>query len=112
MFLVVGKVFLDNAAGVLGEVDEDMQAKIAEIVLADPDVKDLPEISVLKEGDALHVELKIEVDPKISLAKADDIQDRLEERVLKERGVTDVVVEFDEDDQFNSWDNRGKIEKP
>jgi hypothetical protein len=29
---------------------------------------------------------------------------------MKERGVTDVVVEFDEDDQFNSWYNRGKKE--
>jgi len=111
MFLVVGKVFLDNAAGVLGEVDEEMHAKIAKIVLADPEVKELPEISVLKEGDELHVELKIEVDPKISLAKADDIQDRLEERILTERGVTDVVVEFDENDQFNSWESKEKLER-
>jgi len=110
MFFVVGKIFLDNAAGVLGEADEQMQVKIAELVLADPDVKDLPEISVLKEGDELHVELKIEVDPKISLATADDIKDRIEEKILNERGVTDVIVEFDEDDHFNSWENRDKTE--
>ena len=28
MFFVVGKVFLDNAAGALGEADEEMEEKI------------------------------------------------------------------------------------
>ncbi|MFP7416935.1 cation transporter dimerization domain-containing protein, partial [Priestia filamentosa] len=105
---VVGKIFLDNAAGVLGEADEIMQDKIGSLVLEDPDVKDIPEITVLKEGDEFHVEIKIEVDPKISLATADDIKDRLEEKIIKEKGVTDVIVEFDEDDNFSSWDNRKK----
>ncbi len=108
MFFVVGKIFLDNAAGVLGEADEIMQDKIGSLVLEDPDVKDIPEITVLKEGDEFHVEIKIEVDPKISLATADDIKDRLEEKIIKEKGVTDVIVEFDEDDNFSSWDNRKK----
>ncbi|RBW70140.1 cation diffusion facilitator family transporter [Bacillus taeanensis] len=106
MFYVVGKIFLDNAAGVLGEADEVMQNKIGSAVLEDPDVRDVQEIAVLKEGDELHVEIKIEVDPQITLAEADDIKDRIEEKILKEKGVTDVIVEFDEDDKVSAWENR------
>jgi cation diffusion facilitator family transporter len=108
MFYVVGKIFLDNAAGVLGEADEVMQNKIGSAVLEDPDVRDIQEIAVLKEGDELHVEIKIEVDPQMTLAEADDIKDRIEEKILKEKGVTDVIVEFDEDDQISAWENREK----
>ncbi|KKK36708.1 cation diffusion facilitator family transporter [Mesobacillus campisalis] len=106
MFYVVGKTFLDNAAGVLGEADEYMQEKIARMVVEDPDIKDLPRISVLKEGDEFHVEVKVEVDPAITIAEADDIRDRLEENIRKERGVADVVVEFDEDDKVNTWESK------
>ncbi|WP_053363262.1 cation diffusion facilitator family transporter [Bacillus sp. FJAT-27251] len=106
MFFVVGKTFLDNAAGVLGEADEFMQEKIARMVIQDPDIKDLPRISVLKEGDEIHVEVKVEVDPAITIAEADDIRDRLEEKIRKERGVADVVVEFDEDDKVNAWESK------
>jgi divalent metal cation (Fe/Co/Zn/Cd) transporter len=82
MFFVVGKVFLDNAAGVLGQADEEMENKIGKLVMADPDVKDIQEITVIKEGEVLHMELKIEVDPRITVAAADVIKDRLEERIL------------------------------
>ncbi|WP_186576013.1 cation diffusion facilitator family transporter [Aquibacillus kalidii] len=106
MLFVVGKVFMDNAAGVLGEADELMERKIGTYVLEDPDVRDVQEIAVMKEGDELHVELKIEIDPEITFAKADDIKDRIEQQILQEQGVTDVIVEFDEDDHINSWVNR------
>ncbi|WP_174732118.1 cation diffusion facilitator family transporter [Mesobacillus harenae] len=107
MFYVVGKTFLDNAAGVLGEADENMQNKIGTVVLEDPDVIDVPDITVLKEGDEFHVELTVEVDPTISIAAADDIKDRLVKKIMKENGVGDVVVEFDENDNISSWDKRG-----
>jgi cation diffusion facilitator family transporter len=103
MFIVVGKTFLDNAAGVLGEADLTMRKIIGDIAFQDPGVKDVQQIAVLKEGDELHVELTIEVDPTITVAAADDIKDRIEERILQEKGVTDVLVEFDEDDEFNRW---------
>ncbi|WP_456271355.1 cation diffusion facilitator family transporter [Bacillus sp. AK031] len=103
MFIVVGKTFLDNAAGVLGEADLSMRKIIGDIAFQDPGVKDVQEIAVLKEGDELHVELTIEVDPTITVAAADDIKDRIEERILQEKGVTDVLVEFDEDDEHLRW---------
>nr|WP_245602195.1 cation diffusion facilitator family transporter [Peribacillus kribbensis] len=103
MFLVVGKVFLDNARGVLGEADDEMEQRIGELVINDPDVKDVGEIAVIKEGDELHVELEIEINPAISFAEADDIKDRIEEKILAQRGVTDVTIELDEDDGVSNW---------
>jgi cation diffusion facilitator family transporter len=103
MFIVVGKTFLDNAAGVLGEADLAMRNVIGDIAYQDPGVNDVQEIAVLKEGDEYHVELVVEVDPALTVAEADDIKDRLEDRILRENGVTDVIVEFDEDDKLTKW---------
>ncbi|MFT7791536.1 UNVERIFIED_CONTAM: cation diffusion facilitator family transporter, partial [Escherichia coli] len=41
MFIVVGKVFLDNAAGAIGEADLEMQGVIGNIAMKDPDVRDI-----------------------------------------------------------------------
>ncbi|MFF2446860.1 cation diffusion facilitator family transporter [Neobacillus sp. NPDC058068] len=106
MFFVVGKVFLDNAAGVIGQADEEMEDKIGAMVMADPDVMDIQEITVIKEGEDLHVELEIEVDPKLTVAAADDIKDRLEEKIMAEKGVVDVTIEFDEEDGVMTWQKR------
>lgn len=115
MFTVVGKVFLDNAAGVIGEAEEEMENKIGEMVMSDPDVKDIQTLTVLKEGEDLHVELEIELDPSLTVAEADDIKDRLEEKIMNQKGVTDVIIELDEDDGIQKWaeDNNEKelIEK-
>jgi cation diffusion facilitator family transporter len=106
MLFVVGKVFLDNAAGVLGQADEEMENKIGTLVMEDPDVKDIQGITVIKEGEDLHVELEIEVDPRLTVAAADDIKDRLEEKIMAEKGVVDVTIEFDEEDEVMSWQGR------
>ncbi|MGE8207484.1 cation diffusion facilitator family transporter [Heyndrickxia sp. NPDC080065] len=103
MFFVVGKVFLDNAAGALGEADEEMEEKIGNMVMEDPSVKDIQDITVIKEGEELHVEVEIEIDPSLTIAEADDIKDRLEEKIMAEKGVADVVIEFDEDDGVLIW---------
>ncbi|WHY85328.1 cation diffusion facilitator family transporter [Neobacillus novalis] len=108
MFFVVGKVFLDNAAGVIGQADEEMEDKIGALVMTDPDVLDIQGITVIKEGEDLHVELEIEVDPKLTVAEADDIKDRLEEKIMAEKGVVDVTIEFDEEDGVMTWQNRNE----
>lgn len=107
MFFVVGRVFLDNAAGVIGRADEEMEEKIGLMVMQDPDVKDIQDITVIKEGEDLHVELEIEVDPKLTVAAADDIKDRLQEKIMAENGVVDVTIEFDEEDEVITW-NKSK----
>ncbi|WP_110927893.1 cation diffusion facilitator family transporter [Bacillus massiliglaciei] len=106
MFIVVGKVFLDNAAGAIGESDIDMKRKIGSLVMADTDVRDIQEITVLKEGESFHVELEVELDANITIAEADDIKDRLVTAITKEKGVTDVIVEFDEHDGVSMWETK------
>src|SRR5690606_17957219 len=41
MFYVVGRVFLDNAKGVLGETDEELEEKIAKYIFTNPEIKDI-----------------------------------------------------------------------
>lgn len=102
MFFVVGKTFLDNAAGVLGESDEEMKQHIGNIVSEENDVRDAS-VTVIKEGEALHVELEIELHPDMTIAAADNIKERIEKRVLEEKGVTDVLIAFKEDDGVPKW---------
>ena len=37
------------------------------------------------------------------MAQAIEIKDRIEGRILEIKGVTDVIIEFDEDDGIQSW---------
>ncbi|MFD1927580.1 cation diffusion facilitator family transporter [Sporosarcina siberiensis] len=103
MFYVVGKVFLENARGAIGETDEEMLNHIAHIVAVDADVLDIQRIEVVKEGEFLHVELVIEVAPTHTVAYIDDIRDRLMQIILNQRGVQDVMISFDEDDGIKTW---------
>lgn len=110
MFYVVGRVFLDNARGVIGETDEEMMNHIAHIVMEDPNIQDIVRLEVIKEGEFLHVELVAEADPSLSLAYLDDVRDRLTEIILSQKGVREVAIMFDEDDGLLSWQHIG--EKP
>ena len=103
MFYVVGKVFLENAKGAIGETDEEMLTHIAHLVAEDPDVKDIQRVEVVKEGEFLHVEVVAEVDPSHTVAYVDDVRDRLLDLILRQKGVRDVLISFDEDDGVSTW---------
>ena len=103
MFYVVGRVFLDNARGAIGETDEEMLVHIGNIVMEDPNVTDIARLEVVKEGEFLHVELVAETDPNLSLAYLDDVRDHLTEILLSQKGVTKVTMAFDEDDGERRW---------
>ncbi|MCZ8535182.1 cation diffusion facilitator family transporter [Psychrobacillus psychrodurans] len=103
MFYVVGKVFLDNARGALGETDEQMLVHIAHIVSENEHVKDIQKLEVIKEGEYLHVEIVIEIDPQYTFAEVDDIRDNIKELILTQQGVTDITISFDEDDGIRTW---------
>lgn len=105
LFYVVGRIFIDNAAGVLSVADREMEKKIGEMVFAHPQVEDIQELMVLKEGEELHVELSIELDPHLTVAEADDIGETIERTILREKNVTEVLIEYDEDDQQQNWNN-------
>jgi cation diffusion facilitator family transporter len=117
MFFVVGRVFLDNARGAIGETDEEMLVHIGNLVLEDPNVTDIARLEVIKEGEFLHVELIAETDPNLSLAYLDDVRDHLTDLLLNQKGVTKVTMAFDEDDGERAWkhtytkseDEKGRI---
>lgn len=109
MLFVVGKVFLDNAAGALGEADELMEQYIGDLVLLDKDIKDVQKVVVIKEGEDFHVEVCVEINPSLTVADMDDIKDRLKTQILAEKGVVDVMIEFDEDDGLVNWNQAEKL---
>lgn len=103
MFYVVGRVFLDNARGAIGETDEEMMVHIGNLVMEDPHVTDIARIEVIKEGEFLHVEVIAETDSNHSLAFLDDVRDHLVEIILSQKGVTKVTLAFDEEDGITQW---------
>ncbi|WP_163654740.1 cation diffusion facilitator family transporter [Listeria sp. PSOL-1] len=105
MFIVVGEVFLDNAAGVIGKSDEGMHLEVGQRIMSDPEVRDIKALTVIKEGDTFHVNAEIELDSSLTLAEIDDIRSRIEEAVFQIKSVTDVLITFDEDDAILDWEH-------
>src|SRR5690625_4340396 len=103
MFYIVYKVFMENAAGVLGESDPHMEERISSIVLNHKEIRDLRRLLVLKEGDALHVEVIAELDQGLTVEEANAIRDEIEGIILEQNHVTDVNLEFEVDDGFRAW---------
>ncbi|SOC12484.1 cation diffusion facilitator family transporter [Ureibacillus xyleni] len=111
MFYVVGRVFLDNARGAIGETDEEMQVHIGNLVMEDPHVTDIRRLEVIKEGEFLHVTVIAETDPNQSLAYLDDVRDHLVEMIMSQKGVTKVSFSFDEEDGITEWKHHLKEKK-
>ena len=103
MMLVVVKVFMDNAAGVIGEADADMELIIGRMIKKHKLVDDVQEISVVKVGDDLHVNVKVEVKPNLEFGVLDDIQDELVKKIKTNTSITVVNMMFDETDKHNQW---------
>ncbi|MBZ5203181.1 cation transporter [Planomicrobium chinense] len=108
MFYVVMKVFLENARGAIGETDEQMVNHIAHLLSEHPDVRDIRTLEVVKEGEYLHVETKVEVNPSLNVTDADLLQDRLAELILSQPSVDDVIVSLDADDGVKHWTHVSK----
>lgn len=103
MFYIVYKVFMENAAGVLGESDPQMEQRISQIVLRHDDIKDIQKLIVLKEGDALHVEVVAEIAPDLTVKYTNELRDDIEALILKQNHIGDVNIEFEVDDGRRSW---------
>src|SRR5699024_11699794 len=76
---------------------------ISQIVLKNDEVKDIQKLIVLKEGDALHVEVIAEIAPNLTVAYTNELRDDIEALILKQSHVTDVNMEFEVDDGKRSW---------
>lgn len=103
MFYVVGRVFLDNAKGVLGETDDDLEEQIARLIYTHPEIKDIPALFAMKEGEDFHVEMKLEINPSITVEEAINLKNRIEAQIIEMKGVTDVIIEFERDDGVQKW---------
>lgn len=108
MFYVVTKVFMDNARGAIGESDQQMVNHIAHLLTDHPSVKDIRKLDVIKEGEYLHVETLVEVNPTLTVAEADLLQERLAEILLSQPSVDDVIVSLDADDGETHWTHVSK----
>lgn len=106
MFYVVGRVFLDNAKGVLGEADDELEAAIAAYIFTNKEIKDIKALYAMKEGEDYHIEMKLEIEPDISVGQAIEIKERIENYIQAMPAVTDVIIEFEEDDHVPTW-NKG-----
>ncbi|WP_031544676.1 cation diffusion facilitator family transporter [Salinicoccus luteus] len=103
MFYIVYKVFMENAAGVLGETDPHMEERVSQIVLRHEKIKDIQKLFVLKEGDNLHVEVVAEIDPELTSREVNALRDDIERLILKQNHVTDVNMEFELNDGKRTW---------
>ena len=82
---------------------EVMEQYIGDKVIKEQGIKDVQDVVVIKEGEDFHVEVSVEIDSNLTVAEMDDIKDRLKTKILQEKGVVDVLVDFDEDDGVRSW---------
>ncbi|MGB6408147.1 MAG: cation diffusion facilitator family transporter [Planococcus donghaensis] len=104
LVFVVGRIFMDNAAGALGVADVKMQARMGARILQHPHIRDIQNLDVIKEGESLHVELKVEVDPHMTIKEADEIRNYIDKKIKEAvENVTDVIIEFDDDDDVDTW---------
>ncbi|WP_411841894.1 cation diffusion facilitator family transporter [Salinicoccus sp. HZC-1] len=103
MFYIVYKVFMENAAGVLGESDPHMEQRVSDIVLRHDEITDIQKLFVLKEGDDLHVEIVAETAPDMTVEHANKVRDDIEAMILEQSHVTDVNTEFEVDDGRRTW---------
>lgn len=111
MFYVVARVFLDNAKGVLGEADDELEERIAKYILSNPEIKDIKTLYAMKEGEDYHIEMKLEIQSSLTVREATKIKNRIEAKIQEIKGVTDVIIEFEEDDGIDQFD-RNMITEP
>lgn len=48
--------------------------------------------------------MKLEIQPSLTVREATQIKNRIEEKIQEIKGVTDVIIEFEEDDGVDQFD--------
>ena len=64
----------------------------------------------MKEGEDYHIEMKLEIDSTLTVKQATEIKNRIEEKIQQIKGVTDVIIEFDVDDEIDTFDRNTLLE--
>ncbi|MCP3772924.1 cation diffusion facilitator family transporter [Paenibacillus sp. MZ04-78.2] len=106
-FLMVGvafKVGYDNMVGLIGvAAPKAVEDRVAGLLLADPDVRDINRLRILQEGRTYHVDGYVELRVGLTLADADDIKFRLKAMLLSDPDITDVTLDILEDNGVRDW---------
>ncbi|MFK7694638.1 cation diffusion facilitator family transporter [Paenibacillus sp. HJGM_3] len=106
-FLMVGVAFrvgYDNMVGLIGvAAPRDVADKVAQIILSDEDVTDINDIRITQEGRYYHVDAMIELRKGLTLADADDIKFRVQDKLIADPDITDVVLGIIEDNGVRNW---------
>lgn len=104
MLFVAFRVGYDNMIGLIGvSAPAEVEAYIAEKILAYPSVVDIYRMRVTQEGRAFHVEVIVELEKGLSLAEADDLKFQFTKELLRENNITDVFLGIIEDDGRTTW---------
>lgn len=110
--LMVGvafKVGYDNMVGLIGVAAPlDIEMRVADVILNDPDVTDINKMRILQEGRFYHVEGYIELRPGLTLAVADDIKFRVRDKLLATPDIADVTLGIIEDNGVRDWQPAGE----
>ncbi|RKN84238.1 cation diffusion facilitator family transporter [Paenibacillus ginsengarvi] len=104
MIGVAFRVGYDNMVGLIGVAAPlDVERKIADIILSDPDVTDINKMRIIQEGRFYHVEGYIELRKGLTLAVADDIKFRVRDKLLADPDIADVTLGIIEDNGVIDW---------
>lgn len=105
LMLAVGfRVGFDNMVGLIGvAAPRDVEEKVANIILSDQDATDINKIRITQEGRYYHVEALIELRPGLTLADADDIKFRIQDKLIADPDISDVGIAIIEDDGVKHW---------
>lgn len=103
MFYVVARVFLDNARGVLGETDDELEEFISEKVIKHSEIQDIDTLYAMKEGEEFHIEMKLEIRPDLTIQEANQIKLEIERKIFELNGVSNVIIEFLVDDGHRKY---------
>lgn len=112
MIGVAYRVGYDNMVGLIGVAAPiDIEQRVANIILNDEDVTDINKIRILQEGRYYHVEALIELRKGLTLADADDIKFRVQDRLIADPDITDVGIGIIEDNGIKDWtpNNLGEL---
>lgn len=106
-FMMVGaafKVGYDNMVGLIGvAAPREVEEKVAGIIFADPDVRDINRMRIIQEGQYYHAESYIELRAGLSLAEAESIKYRIRDNLLANPDITDVTLGIIEDNGIQDW---------
>lgn len=109
MIGVAYRVGFDNMVGLIGVAAPiDIEQRVAKIILSDEDVTDINKIRILQEGRYYHVEALIELRKGLTLAVADDIKYRVQDKLMADSDISDVGIGIIEDNGVMDW-NPNKV---